>query len=71
MNFKEFINKLQNLPDKQKKIILWSIVAVLGLILGFFWFKMAIIRFAKIEESMSKLDIPSVNYNIENTEENK
>lgn len=60
MNFKEFINKLQNLPEKQKKIILWSIVAVLGLILGFIWFKMAIIRFAKIEESMKKIELPGI-----------
>jgi len=43
MNFAEKIRtrleKLQALPEKQKKIILWSIVAVLAIIMGFFWIK--------------------------------
>ena len=51
MNFKEFITKLQNLPDNQKKMILWTIVAILALGMGFLWFKISISRFAKIEES--------------------
>ena len=65
MNFKEFITKLQNLPDKHKKIILWAIVALLALGMGFLWFKISIARLAKIEESMKKIDIPSINSNIE------
>ncbi len=39
MNLKEFINKLQNLPLVQKKLILWAIVGVLAFFLGFFWVK--------------------------------
>ena len=66
MNFKEFITKLQNLPDNQKKMILWTIVAILALGMGFLWFKISISRFAKIEESMKKIEIPSINI-----EENK
>ena len=37
MKIREFIAKLQNLPEKQKKTILWGIVAVLAIILGLFW----------------------------------
>ncbi len=39
MKIKDFIVKLQNLPDKQKKIILWTIVVILGLIMGYFWIR--------------------------------
>lgn len=66
MNLRDFITKLQGLPDKQKKIILWTIVALLALAMGFLWFKISIARFAKIEESIKKIDTPSINI-----EENK
>ena len=69
MNFNNFITKLQGLPDKQKKIVLWTIVVILTLVMGFFWFKATISRFAKIEESIKKIDIPSIN--ISSIEEKK
>lgn len=69
MNIRDFIIKLQGLPDNKKKIILWTIVAFLALGMGFLWFKISIARLAKIEESMKKIDIPSIEIN--NTEENK
>jgi len=34
-----FIKKIQNLPERKRKIILWSIVIVTGLSLLIFWFK--------------------------------
>ena len=37
MQIKEFINKLQSLSLFQKKIILWTIVIILGAILIMFW----------------------------------
>jgi len=48
MNFKEFITKLQNLPDKQKKIVLWTIVAVLAVIMGYFWVRGTMNSLSKI-----------------------
>ena len=66
LDFKKFIIKLQGLSDNKKKIILWIIVAILALGMGFLWFKISIGRLAKIEESMKKIDIPSINI-----EENK
>jgi len=73
MNIREFITKLQNLPEDKKKIILWAIVVFVALILCFIWFKISVVRFARIEESMKKTDIPLVNSNLDNfnTEENK
>jgi len=56
MQIKEFITKLQNLPENKKKIILWTIVAILALGLGFLWFKITASRFAKIEESIKNIE---------------
>ena len=55
---KEYLTKLQNLPEQQKKIILWTIVVILGLILGIFWIKGAMYNLSKIGESMGDINIP-------------
>lgn len=34
-----FLKKIQDLPVERKKIILWTIVAILGIILFSWWFK--------------------------------
>lgn len=65
MDIHSYIEKLRALPANQKKIILWTIVVLLALGLGFLWFKVSISRLAKLEESMKKIEIPSVNSNIE------
>ncbi len=36
---KDFIVKLQALDEKQKKIIMWTIVGILAVIMGIFWIK--------------------------------
>jgi hypothetical protein len=47
-----FLTKLQSLPDRKKKIVLWTIVIILGLIMGFFW----------INGTINKLsNLPAVN----------
>ena len=50
LNFKESIKTLQGLPEEQKKIILWAIVVVFGIIFIVFW-----IRFAK--QSLNNIDL--------------
>ena len=57
MNINNYIEKLRALPDKQKKIILWTIVVILGLVMTFFWFKISMERFEKMEESIKNIDI--------------
>ena len=57
MKIKEFITKLQNLPEQKKKIILWTIVAILGLIMGFFWIRGAINGISKIGESVKTINL--------------
>ena len=54
-----FLAKLQSLPEKKKKIILFTIVIILGLAMGFFWLTGAINNFSKIGESIKSINLPS------------
>jgi Cu/Ag efflux pump CusA len=49
MKFSEHIKKLQNLPENKKKIILWTIVIILGLALSFFWIRATVNRLSHID----------------------
>lgn len=60
MNIRDFIIKLQNLPENNKKIILWAIVAILAVVMGFFWVRSAIDSFTKMGESVKLIEFPSV-----------
>lgn len=37
MKISEFIKKIQNLPEPERKIILWVLVVILGIVLLFFY----------------------------------
>lgn len=58
MNFieksKEFLTKLQNLPENQKKIILWAIVGILAAAMGYFWVSSAMRNLSTMGESMEE-----------------
>lgn len=60
MSIREFIVKLQNLSDKQKKIVLWTIVVVLGLIMGFFWFRATMNRISDLGDEFGNIQFPSI-----------
>lgn len=55
---KGFLIKLQGLNDIQKKIILWSVVAILAVILGFFWIRGTI-------NKLSNVDIQFPDFNVD------
>jgi hypothetical protein len=57
---KEFLTKLQNLPEQNKKIILWSVVVILAIIMGIFWIKGAINNLSKIGESVNQIQFPQI-----------
>jgi len=61
MDIKKSLNKLQNLSENKKKIILWSIVAILGIIMIFFWLKTLGGRIKTISQNgfMEQLNLPS------------
>lgn len=58
-----FIKKLQAKPKKERKIILWSIVIILGLILGFLWIYSSYKNIQNLKEQhiIEELDIPDFN----------
>jgi hypothetical protein len=56
-----FLAKLQNLPENKKKIILWTIVIVAALAMGFFWFGEAKNNLAKISGAVQNVKMPEIN----------
>jgi len=54
------LQKLQSLPEQKKKIILWTIVAVLAVIMGFFWVKSAIVNVSKMGQEFQKIELPEI-----------
>ena len=60
MNFKEYFTKLQNLPDNKKKVILWTIVGVLAVIMGSFWINWTVRDFKKLGETMGQINFPEI-----------
>ena len=61
MKLHEFIKKLQNLPDLQKKIILFAVVGVAAVIMGYFLVKSTARNIGKIAESAKSMDLPDLN----------
>jgi len=60
MNFRDYIKKLQNLSEMKKKIVLWTIVVILAVVMGFFWIKGTINNFSKLNFGTIKNELPSV-----------
>jgi hypothetical protein len=57
-HFKKNIEKLQNLPEQKKKIILWVIVVIVALPLIYLWINSATNSFSKIGQSIKIPQIP-------------
>lgn len=70
MDFKAYLEKLRALPEKQKKIILWAIVIILGIILAFFWFRATMDRFSNLGEEFGKVQLPDITSNLNIADQN-
>jgi len=71
LRIKEFIVKLQNLPLWQKKVILWAIATVIGVVLIFFWWNSTREGLRKINSGdIMKQFIPTVEEESLSNEEN-
>jgi len=56
----EFLKKIQSLPEERKKIILWSIVAIIALILFVWWLNNFQTRLQSLQTEGGKvLKLPS------------
>jgi len=60
MDFHAYFKKLRELPDKRKKIVLWTIVGILGLIMGFFWIRTTTVRLSEIGNSLGQIQLPEI-----------
>jgi len=60
MNFKEFLEKLRGMSDLKKKIVLWTIVVIAAVIMGYFWVRKTADNFQKINQNISQIKIPDI-----------
>lgn len=60
IDFKKFIENLRALSDMKKKIILFSIVIISGIIMGYFWVKSTVQRIDSINMELGKINFPSL-----------
>jgi hypothetical protein len=61
LKIKNYLEKLRELSDKQKKIVLWTIVAVLAVTMGYFWIRGTMDSLSKIGKSVGSINLPSSN----------
>ena len=56
----DFLKKIQNLPESKRRLILWTIVIILSLVLLFFWGKNSQerIKSFKMEGFKRELELP-------------
>ncbi len=59
MDYKANLEKLRALPESRKKIILWSIVGIIAVVLLFFWVKSTQKSFSELQSEF-KFSIPSL-----------
>ena len=55
---KDFLTKLQNMPEHKKKIVLWTIVAIFAIFLGYLWILATIANFQKLQKNMDDINLP-------------
>jgi len=61
-----FLKKIQGLPEERKKIILWSIVAVIAVLLFFWWMRNFQTRIEALNAQGSNLKFPSLQEELKN-----
>jgi len=61
----KFLKKIQNLPNNQKKIILWVIVAILAVVLCIIWLKTTQKRIKEFTKDRATEDLTFPDFNKE------
>jgi len=57
---KIFLKRMQDLPEDQKKIILWLVVGILAVAMGFFWVRTAFKNFSEMGEGIQNIKIVEI-----------
>ena len=57
---KNFFEKAQALPETTKKIILFSIVAVFAIVMGYFWVRGVVDSIPKISQGAQSIKLPQI-----------
>jgi len=57
LKIKNWLEWLRGLSDMNKKIILWTIVAIAAVIMGYFWVRETVNNFQKINIQIPSTDI--------------
>ena len=60
VKFKKYLEILRALPDSRKKIILWTLVVILGLVMSYFWIINALNVLQNIGQSISNIKVPGI-----------
>ena len=60
LKFKNYLERLRGLSDKNKKIVLWTIVAVLGIIMGLFWINGTMNSLSKLGSQVGEMKLPDI-----------
>jgi len=48
------------MSDLKKKIVLWTIVVIAAVIMGYFWVRKTADNFQKINQNISQIKIPDI-----------
>ncbi len=60
LKIKNWLEYLRALPDNKKKIIMWSVVGIVALVMGGFWINGAVKSFSKIGQSVGDIKLPQI-----------
>jgi hypothetical protein len=58
MSFQTFLQKLQSMPESRKKIVLWTIVGILAVVMGLFWVKGSMDKLSRLNVQIPNLELP-------------
>ena len=61
LKIKNWLERLRILPDSQKKIILWAVVGVIGIVMAFFWITGAVKSLSNTGEDIGQINFPEIN----------
>jgi hypothetical protein len=63
MNTRAFFEKLQGMSESRKRIVLWTIVGIMAIVMGLFWIKGTMDGLSSL--NIGKIQLPNINSTLE------